>query len=59
MKTYNVTIQATLTKTIEVYAGLEDEAIETAHESFSLACDGMPERYEQELVSIVCQGAAA
>ncbi len=52
MKAFDVTIKATLIKTITAYAGSEDEAIEIAHESFSLACDGTPERYDQELVTI-------
>ena len=52
MKAFDVTIKATLIKTIKAYAGSEDEAIEIAHESFDLACDGTPERYDQELLNI-------
>jgi hypothetical protein len=61
MKAFNVIIQATLSKMITVHADSEDKAVEEAFEAFDLlACDDIPERYEQELVSVeLVQGAEA
>jgi hypothetical protein len=52
MKTYDVVIQACVTKTIRVHAENEDQAHELAHESFSVLSDGGPEKYEQEALDI-------
>lgn len=51
MKTYDVTIRATITKTIRVEAENEDDAYVEAHEQFSVLPDG-EERYEQEATDI-------
>lgn len=48
MPTYQVKITAKVTKTVEVEADNEDEAIEAAHENFTVACEGDEEDYEQE-----------
>lgn len=53
MPTYDVTITATVTKTIRVEAENEEEAIEQAHESFTTVCDGPDERYEENTDSVV------
>lgn len=53
MKTYAVTIKATVYKTITVEAHNEDEAYEAAHEQFSVLPEpGVYERYEQETMDI-------
>lgn len=51
MKTYAVTIKATIYKTIAVEAHNEDEAYEAAHEQFSVLPDDS-ERYEEETLDI-------
>jgi len=50
MKTYDVTIQATVTKTITVTSENIDSAVETAHALFDIANDGEPEKYEQDTI---------
>ena len=52
MRTYAVTITATVTKTYTVEAASKDEALSLAHESFSVVHDGAPERYEEETVDV-------
>lgn len=52
MKTYEVTIRATIYKTITVEAENEDDAYVEAHERFSVLNDDTPEQYEQDSVSI-------
>jgi hypothetical protein len=53
MKTYEVTIKATIYKTITVEAANEDDAYEAAHEQFSVLPEpGVLERYEQETMDI-------
>lgn len=52
MNKYNVTIQATITKTYQVRAECEDEAYDIAHQVFDPYEDGTPERYEQESIRI-------
>jgi hypothetical protein len=47
MKTYDVTITATVTKTIRVEALTQDAAIEAAHERFSVEADDTDERYTE------------
>lgn len=50
---FKVTIQATVTKTIEVDdAASEKEACEIAHESFSVLNDDNQEKYEQETLKV-------
>ena len=51
MKTYTVVISATVTKEITgVQAKNEDEAIESAHDIFSVLNDEYKEKYESETV---------
>ena len=52
MKTYEVTIQATVTKPVRVQAENEEAACEQAHELFSTDNDGSLERYEQETLNV-------
>lgn len=52
MKTYDVTIKATIYKTYRVEAISEDDAYEQAHDCFSVLNDETPERYEQETIDI-------
>lgn len=53
MNAYEITIKATIYKTITVQAENVDDAYEEAHERFSLLPqDGVRERYEQETVDI-------
>ena len=52
MKTYQVTIEARITKSYIVEADNEDVAYELAHEQFSVLNDDTPERYEQETLDI-------
>ena len=52
MKTYYVTIRATVTKTIRVQADNQDAAAEIAHESFSVCDSSDDERYDQETEAI-------
>ena len=51
MKTYAVTIRATVYKTITVEAENEDDAYVEAHELFSVMPDDS-ERYEEETLDI-------
>ena len=52
MKTYNITIRATVTKTLQVQADSRAEAIETANDAFDVAEDHNDENYEQETIDI-------
>ena len=52
MKTYNVTIRATVTKTLAIEADSADEAAATANDLFSTECEGPEENYEQETLEI-------
>ena len=52
MKTYNVTIRATITKTYRVEAENVDKATEVAHEIFSVLNDDTDENYEQDLLDV-------
>jgi hypothetical protein len=52
MKTYSVTIQATITKTIAVHAEDADQAAELAHEQFDVTANEDPERYEQDTIRV-------
>ena len=51
MKEYDVIITVTITKTIRVEAEDIEEAEETAHGIFSVANDGIPEKYDQDTIS--------
>ena len=53
---YDVTIVATIRKTIRVKASNEDEATNMAHESFSVLNDGQ-EHYEEQAIScnVLCK----
>jgi hypothetical protein len=50
--TYNVTIRATITKTIQVEAESPDEADNLAQEEFSPEVDDSDENFEQETINI-------
>lgn len=52
MKTYSITIRATVTKTLHVEADNEQDAIEMAHEEFSVENDHNDENYEEDLLNI-------
>jgi hypothetical protein len=49
---YKVTIRATVTKTYTVNASSEDEAVEEAHQIFSVLEDGVPEDYDQDTLEV-------
>jgi len=51
-KTYDVQIEAIVTKTIRVNAIDEDAAYELAHEFFTVVRDDHEERYEQNTKNI-------
>ena len=51
MKTYDVTIQATVTKTIRVKADNQEAAYCEAHEQFTTECDG-DEYYEEQTLHV-------
>ena len=52
MKTYDVVVRATVTKTVRVEAENEDDAYVFANESFSILNDGSDEDYTQEAINI-------
>jgi hypothetical protein len=52
MKTYSITIRATITKTLRVEADNEDDAIMMAHEEFSVLNDHNDENYMEDLLDI-------
>jgi hypothetical protein len=52
MKTYEVTIRATITKDVLVEAEDENKAAEQAHEEFSVLNDGSDENYKQETLNV-------
>lgn len=52
MKTYDVTIRATITKTIRVEAEDIDAAIVEAHEDFTVADCNFYEDYDEETLDI-------
>ena len=54
MPKYNVTIQATVTKTLPVIAGNAAQATEFAHERFTVACNGPTEDedYDEQTLSV-------
>jgi len=52
MKTYNVTIRATVVKTLRVEAEDEERAITEAHEEFTTMLTDDLEDYEEETVNV-------
>lgn len=52
VRTYKVKIQATIVKTVEVEATNEAEAIELAHQQFTVAVDGLEEDYNEETLDV-------
>lgn len=52
---YEVVIRATVTKTIQVTAEDEAEALEIAHAEFTTECDG-DEDYTEDTIRIDCIG---
>jgi len=52
MKTYRVTIRATVTKTLTVKAENEDDAYVAAHEDFYVLNTGEDEAYTQETLEV-------
>jgi hypothetical protein len=52
MKTYEVTIKATIIKTYTIEAENEAEALATGNDIFSVEPDEAPEHYEQEFVDV-------
>ena len=48
---YDITIEARVTKTYRVFAGDVDEAIEQAHDEFSVANDGPHEDYSETMLT--------
>lgn len=56
MRQYEVTIKATVVKTLTVTAENEDEARGQAHAEFSAAPDGEPEKYSEDVLSVVDEG---
>jgi hypothetical protein len=53
MAEYDVEITATVRKTIRVAeCDSEQEAIETAHQLFSVQADDVPEKYDEQCTSV-------
>lgn len=52
MKTYNVTIRATVTKTLTIEAASQAEAEATANDLFTTECEGPNEDYEQDILDV-------
>ena len=52
MKTFEVTIRVTITKTLRVEAETEDDAAEQANQEFSVLND-RDESYEQDTLEVV------
>ena len=57
MNIYEVTIRATVTKTLSVEAKDGPCAEEAAHEQFSVLNDGVDENYDQETLRIEERGS--
>jgi hypothetical protein len=53
MKPYEVIIRAIVVKSIRVLADSQEEAIESAHDLFTVDCEGDELRYEQETVEVL------
>lgn len=52
LKTYDVTIRATVTKTLRVEDEDEEMAIQQAHASFSVLCDDIDEDYKEDCLNV-------
>lgn len=52
MKTYLVTIKASVCKTMTVYAESEDEAVSCAEEEFSTQNVSARDAYNEEVISV-------
>jgi hypothetical protein len=53
MKTYEVTIKATIIKTLTIEAETREAAIEEANETFNIGHEfDVPEKYEQDVVRV-------
>jgi hypothetical protein len=52
MKTYDITIRATVIKTIRVEAQDEQEAIVEAHGDFDVTCTDERERYDEVTINV-------
>lgn len=52
MKTYEVTIKATIVKTLKVQAETAEAAEKQAEEKFTVECDGDDENYQQEILEV-------
>jgi hypothetical protein len=52
MKDFDITIRATITKTIRVREDNEDKAEELAHQVFNPNEDGVSEAYDQDTLHI-------
>jgi len=52
MKSYDVVVRTTITKTLTIKASSEEKAEELAHESFSVLNDGKDENYDQETLGV-------
>lgn len=52
MNCYEITIRATVTKTLNVTAKTEDQALDLAHDMFTLEHSGDPEKYDQDTIQI-------
>jgi hypothetical protein len=52
MKQYEITMRSVIIKTYIVEADDDQDAIEVAHDRFSVLPDEKPERYEQEIMAM-------
>ena len=52
MKTYNVVIQAKVTKELRVEVEEDEEVEEVAYEMFDILNDGTPEYFTEKILSI-------
>lgn len=53
MKEWDVTIQATITKTIRVSAENEQKATEDAHSLFTVIAENYEEKYNEQAIQVV------
>lgn len=51
MKNWSVRVRGTIVKDMRVEAETQEEAEELADQLFSSECDGLHERYDQEVLS--------
>lgn len=50
MPYFDITIKATITKTLLIEADTEDEAVTDAHSEFTVVCDGLNEHYSEDFL---------